>query len=155
MLCTPVKGHCATVLTDGSLAYDVLALDGKWGKDTSYWTQKWAFEAQKDYQIYIDSKISRQPSVNRKYLPAAMTSSWEFKLFKSGYAGGSNTIRVIQTLIGADPDGLFGAVSIARFIEFLYVKGYEISEKARNKNVMDESVVKAWQSYINKYWRGE
>ena len=80
---------------------------------------------------------------NKKYLSAASTTSWEFE---EGKCTGSNMVRALQRLIGADDDGFFGKASVAAFQKFLQKKGYY---KGAIDSSMGKQTVKAWQSFLN------
>lgn len=121
---------------------NVVAVDGSWGMATTRYTQKMLGTT-------IDGKVSKQPRSNKKYLPNASTSSWEFKL--TG-ATGSNMVKALQKLIGAEADGKFGRISVAKLQTFLMNKGYKISDEELKTPTMGPSTVKAWQKYINKYF---
>lgn len=118
---------------------DVLAVDGSWGMATTRYTQKMLGTT-------IDGKVSKQPRSNKKYLPACSTTSWEFKLVGGT---GSNMVKALQKLIGAEQDGKFGKNSVAKFKAFLKKNGYAISDGA-NLNATD---VKSWQKYVNAYFK--
>lgn len=119
---------------------DVIAVDGYWGMATTRYTQKMLGTT-------VDGKISSQPRSNKKYLPNAETSSWEFKL--TG-AKGSEMIKALQKLIGADADGFFGKGSVTSMQKFLKDKGYYTSNI---DGYMGMGTVKAWQTYINDYFK--
>ena len=118
---------------------DVIAVDGWWGMATTRYTQKMLGTT-------IDGKISSQPRGNKKYLPNAETSSWEFKLVG---AKGSEMIKALQKLIGADADGYFGKGSVTSLQRFLKDKGFYNSTI---DGYMGTNTVKAWQKYVNAYF---
>lgn len=110
-----------------------IAVDGKWGQAT---TRK----AQQVFGTVQDGIISNQPYVNRKYLPNAFTSSWQFKTGR--YSQGSNLIRAIQNRIGAKADGFFGPKSVKKLQHFLGVKV---------DGSMGPATVMAFQTWLNKF----
>ena len=118
---------------------DVIAVDGWWGMATTRYTQKMLGTT-------VDGKISSQPRGNKKYLPNAETSSWEFKLVG---AKGSEMIKALQKLIGADADGYFGKGSVTSLQRFLKDKGFYNSTI---DGYMGTNTVKAWQKYVNAYF---
>ena len=119
---------------------DVLAIDGSWGMATTRYTQKMLGTT-------IDGKVSNQPRSNKKYLPNASTNSWEFKLL--GYKAGSNMIRALQKLIGAEEDGFFGKNSVMALQRFLNSYGYDCGAVDGS---MGANTVKAWQRFVNAYF---
>lgn len=119
---------------------DVVAVDGSWGCATTRYTQKLLGTT-------IDGKVSKQPRSNKKYLTAASTSSWEFKLIG---ATGSNMIKALQKLIGADPDGKFGKKSVTALQQFLKKQNLYLGDI---DGVMGKGTVKAWQTYLNKQFK--
>lgn len=115
---------------------------GKWDKTTTKLSQKVLGTTQ-------DGIISNQPSVNKKYLPNAVTTTWQFK--DSGYKDGSNLIRDIQKLTGvpeAERDGLFGKSSVKYMQKFLKKKGF-YTKTITGTRKLDEATVIAWQKYLN------
>lgn len=110
---------------------DDIAVDGKWGKDT---TRK----AQKVFGTTVDGIISRQKYSCKKYLLNAYTSSWDFRT--SNFGNGSQLIRAIQARIGAVVDGFFGPNSVKKLQVFLGVPadGY-----------LGPVTVKAFQRWLN------
>lgn len=109
-----------------------IAVDGSWGPATTR-------AAQKVFKTTVDSIVSNQPRVNRGYLPAASTSTWEFK--EKGYKAGSSLIRAIQKKVGVDADGWFGPNSIKAFQRWLNVTA---------DGSMGPATVKAFQRWLNK-----
>lgn len=120
---------------------DVLAVDGSWGMATTRYTQKMLCTT-------IDGYISSQPRANKKYLPNAESPSWEFKAWG---ATGSQMIKALQKLIGADADGFFGRQSVIKLQQFLKNKCFYEGEI---DGYMGSGTVKAWQKYVNAYFRG-
>ena len=106
-------------------------VDGSWGQATTKALQKILGTKQ-------DGIVSNQPTINRKYLYSASSTSWQFK--KTGYSAGSNMIRALQKLIGAKVDGWFGKNSVIALQRFLKVKA---------DGSMGPATVRALQKYIN------
>lgn len=106
-------------------------VDGSWGQATTKALQKILGTKQ-------DGIVSNQPTINRKYLYSASSTSWQFK--KTGYSDGSNVIRALQKLIGAKADGWFGKNSVITLQRFLKVKA---------DGSMGSATVRALQKYIN------
>lgn len=112
-----------------------IAIDGKWGKDTTLKTQK-------ILGTYQDSIVSSQPMTNKKYLPNCYTESWKFT---SGKATGSSMVKALQKLIGATPDGFFGKKSVIALQKFLKKKGYY---NGRIDGSAGFGTVSGWQRYV-------
>lgn len=110
-----------------------ISVDGSWGPAT---TRK----AQKVFGTTCDGVISNQPMTNKKYLPNASTSTWQFK--HSGYRGGSSLIKAIQRRIGASVDGYFGPGSVKALQKFLGIS---------QDGSMGPATVKAFQTWLNNY----
>lgn len=125
---------------DYSKEEDVLAVDGWWGMATTRYTQKLLGTT-------IDGVVSNQPTANKKYLPNCETTSWKFKIFPGR---GSDMIRALQRLIHADPDGLFGRQSVMKLQE--YLKGLKFYDGSID-GYMGGQTVKAWQRYLNEFFR--
>lgn len=106
-------------------------VDGSWGQATTKALQKILGTKQ-------DGIVSNQPTINRKYLYSASSTSWQFK--KTGYSVGSSVIRALQKLIGAKADGWFGKNSVIALQRFLKVKA---------DGSMGPATVRALQKYIN------
>ena len=106
-------------------------VDGSWGQATTKALQKILGTKQ-------DGIVSNQPTINRKYLYSASSTSWQFK--KTGYSVGSSVIRALQKLIGAKADGWFGKNSVITLQRFLKVKA---------DGSMGPATVRALQKYIN------
>ena len=117
-------------------AKSTLEVDGQWGKDTTRASQKVLGTA-------VDGIVSNQPASCRKYVPAALASSWEFK--DNGYYVGSALIRAIQKIVGATQDGLCGKNTVKAMQKFLKTKGLY---KGLVDGYMGKNTVKAWQNYI-------
>lgn len=127
-----VKPTVAPVQSQPIQSSDKIAVDGKWGQAT---TRK----AQQVFGTVEDGIISNQPYSNRKYLPNAFTSSWQFKT--GGYSQGSNLIRAIQNRINTKADGFFGPNSVIKLQHFLGVKV---------DGSMGPATVMAFQTWLNK-----
>ena len=112
-------------------ANNKINVDGSWGQATTKALQKILGTKQ-------DGIVSNQPTINRKYLYSASSTSWQFK--KTGYGDGSNVIRALQKLIGAKTDGWFGKNSVIALQRFLKVKA---------DGSMGPATVRALQKYIN------
>lgn len=111
---------------------DKIAVDGIWGKGT---TRK----AQRVFSTLEDGIVSNQSSAMMKYLPACLSSSWEFvkpekvkygssliKAIQKEVGGltvdgvvGLKTIKGMQKWLGVDADGYFGAKSVKAFQKWL------------------------------------
>ena len=124
--------------TFGGKVESKLTVDGEWGKATTKACQKMLGTTE-------DGIVSNQSANSKKYLPAALESSWEFKT--SGYSKGSALIKAIQKLVGVViRDGICGKNTVKAMQKFLKNKGFY---KGTADGVMGEITVKAWQNYIN------
>lgn len=130
---TASGGSSAPSSTKPAPSSGKIAVDGKWGQAT---TRK----AQQVFGTVQDGIISNQPYSNRKYLPNAFTSSWQFKT--AYYSQGSNLIRAIQNRIGTKADGFFGPNSVKKLQHFLGVKV---------DGSMGPATVMAFQTWLNKF----
>lgn len=126
-------GGSSSTSSQPAQSYGKIAVDGKWGQAT---TRK----AQQVFGTVQDGIISNQPYSNRKYLPNAFTSSWQFKT--SNYSQGSSLIRAIQKRIGTTADGFFGPNSVKKLQQFLGVK---------IDGSMGPATVMAFQTWLNKF----
>ena len=113
-----------------------LAVDGEWGKTTTYKTQKVLGTKQ-------DGIVSRQPESCRQYLQGCLTTSWQF--VKVG-ATGSSMVKAIQKLVGVKADGKMGKQTVMAMQKFLDKKGFDCGTP---DGFMGEKTIKAWQRYIN------
>ena len=113
--------------------------DGNWGEKTTRITQK-------VLGTTVDGIVSRQPKVNRTFLPSAFTSSWMFYINSSNYKNGSAMIKALQELIGAKADGWFGKESVKAMQNFLRAKGLFDGVV---DGIMGPKTVRVWQQYIN------
>lgn len=114
-----------------------LDVDGSFGRLTVLASQKYFGTTQ-------DGIISNQPTVNKKYLEAAVKGVWEFK--SSGYKAGSSLAKAMQKKFGATIDGLFGKGSVTAMQKWLNAKGYNCGTV---DGYMGVKTVKAWQSFLN------
>lgn len=112
-----------------------VTVDGKWGYKTTLLSQKVMKTTQ-------DGIVSGQKTSNKKYLPNADTSSWEFS--KKGK--GSPLIKAIQRLVGASVDGIAGRNTVKAMQKFLKVQGLYTGSI---DGVMGAKTVKAWQKWLN------
>lgn len=108
-------------------------IDGKWGKDTTK-------AAQIVFKTYPDGIVSKQIAKYKKYMPACLSSSWEF--LDSGYKGGSQLIKAIQKWVGVTQDGLVGQNTI---------KALQRKLGCTADGIMGAKTVSAFQKYLNKY----
>ena len=111
-------------------------VDGKWGKDTTK-------AAQIVFKTYPDGIVSKQIAKYKKYMPACLSSSWEF--LDSGYKGGSQLIKAIQKWVGVTQDGLVGQNTIKALQRKLGFTGDDVD------GYMGAKTVSAFQEYLNKY----
>lgn len=124
-------------------AKKVVTEDGVWGVNTTKYTQKLL-------KTTVDGVVSGQRTSCKKYLPAANTKSWEFKIFGKGsamikslqkflklekcYAGkidglaGKNTVTALQKFLKAEKlytgkiDGIMGYATVVALQKFLNLK---------------------------------
>lgn len=108
-------------------------VDGEWGKATTR-------AAQRVFCTTIDGIVSRQIAKYKKYMPACLSSSWEFK--SSGYHGGSELIKAIQKWLGVSADGLCGPGTI---------KALQRKLGCTADGIMGKNTVSAFQKYLNRY----
>ena len=116
---------------------DLIDVDGIWGKDTTLKTQK-------VFKTVVDGIISKQNVNSKQYLQNASETSWQF--VESNKATGSNLIKAIQRLVGADVDGKCGRGTIKAMQNFLNRNGFSVGNA---DGYMGEKTVKGWQNYIN------
>lgn len=110
-----------------------ISVDGEWGKATTR-------AAQRVFCTTIDGIVSRQIAKYKKYMPACLSSSWEFKA--SGYHGGSELIKAIQKWLGVSADGLCGQGTI---------KALQRKLGCTADGIMGKNTVSAFQKYLNRY----
>lgn len=107
-----------------------IEVDGWFGKDTITKTQS-------VLGVAVTGQILNQPVSNRQYLPNATSGwSWTAKTYKP-----SDTVRAMQNLFGADPDGYFGKQTVKAMRRYLGLS--TLSSK------MDKAAVEAWQKWLN------
>ena len=121
--------------------YNVIDVDGWWGSDTTWWTQKLLGCS------IVDGIVSYQAKSDQKYLPRCTPyngngGSWEFNYAKCG----SNVIKAIQKLVGVDPDGHCGYNTVCAIQRFLIERGLYTGAIDGS---MGPGTVKGWQIYIN------
>lgn len=124
---------------------NVLVVDGWWGKNTTYYTQKM-------FGTVTDGIISSQPLSNKKYLPNINETSWKFK--SKNYTG-SDCIYELQTLLidcglyHDKHDRCCGKNTVKALQQFLTDIGYYNSTI---DGYMGYYTVRAWQQYVNDYF---
>lgn len=119
--------------TSTSSKSNKISVDGEWGKSTTR-------AAQRVFCTTIDGIVSRQVAKYKKYMPACLSSSWEFK--SSGYHGGSELIKAIQKWLGVSADGLCGQGTI---------KALQRKLGCTADGIMGKNTVSAFQKYLNRY----
>ncbi len=113
-----------------------IAVDGVWGYDTTLAVQRKLGLDRHDgvlshqYSGNLDAYIL-QDSVNE--------NGWEFVGRVSDV--GSNTVRAIQSLVKAEPDGIVGPATITAMQQFLGITA---------DGVLGKATVRAWQNWLNK-----
>jgi len=126
-------------------AKDVVDVDGWWGVDTTRYTQKM-------FGTIEDGIVSFQAKSNMRYLPRCTSTadrrygSWDFNYRRIGSA----MVKAVQQLVGAEADGQFGPKTVVRFKTFLQIKGYYSGELG---DVLNADAIKAWQRYLNDYFK--
>lgn len=114
ILYNSVKPHAPSKPSKPSKpANNKINVDGSLGRATTKALQKILGTKQ-------DGIVSNQPTINRKYLYSASSTSWRFK--KTGYSAGSNMIRALQRLVKATDDGWFGKNSVIALQKFFESK---------------------------------
>lgn len=113
-----------------------ITVDGEWGVMTTLFSQ----QIMKTFQ---DGFVSGQRTSCKKYLPNALSSSWEFS--KNGK--GSELIKAIQRLVGAKVDGLAGQNTVKALQRFLKAQSYYTG---KIDGIMGSQTVKGWQKWLNK-----
>lgn len=113
-----------------------IAIDGKWGKDTTSKTQK-------VLGTPIDGIVSNQLTSCQGYFPNVVRSSW---VFETRRMGGSVMIKALQNLVGSSSDGYAGKNTVMSMQKFLNNKGYNAGSV---DGYMGANTVSAWQRYIN------
>ena len=113
-----------------------ITVDGEWGVMTTLFSQ----QIMKTFQ---DGFVSGQLTSCKKYLPNALSSSWEFS--KNGK--GSELIKAIQRLVGAKVDGFAGQNTVKALQRFLKAQSYY---SGKIDGIMGANTVKGWQKWLNK-----
>ena len=113
-----------------------IEVDGLWGVMTTLFSQQ-------RMKTFEDGFVSGQLTTCKKYLPNALTSSWEFS--KNGK--GSELIKAIQKLVGATQDGYAGYNTILALQRFLKAQGYY--DGGALDGIMGSVTVKGWQKWLN------
>ena len=139
------EGSKATSEVKKTADDDKLTLDGKWGTDTTYMSQK-------VFGTYKDGIVSNQPKANKDNLPNCTTASWKFEATLKEYKDGSALIKAIQKYLNkleyykGEIDGWCGKKTVIAIQKFLKAKGFYtgiIDGIAGKKTVI------GWQKYIN------
>ena len=109
-----------------------IEVDGWFGKDTITKTQA-------VLGVPVTGQILNQPLSNRQYLPNATSGwSWAAKTYKP-----NDTVRAMQNLFGAEPDGYFGKQTVKAMRRYLGLS--TLTSK------MDKATVTAWQKWLNNH----
>lgn len=131
------------------VAGDYLKVNGIWDCDTTTASQIM-------FGLNPDGKISNQPMCNKKYITGTV-DGWCFKT--SGYQTGSNFVRKVQSFTGMSKDyidGFFGKGTIIQLQSFLADSKKNKRGKFYTGNVdgiLDKSTIKAWQKFVNEYFK--
>ena len=113
-----------------------ITVDGEWGVMTTLFSQQ-------RMKTFEDGFVSGQLTSCKKYLPNALTSSWEF----SAKGKGSPLIKAIQKLVGATQDGYAGYNTVLALQRFLKAQGYY--DNGALDGIMGSMTVKGWQKWLN------
>lgn len=135
-ICRPEYTDKSTVIPAKSATTNKLAVDGQWGKTTTYKTQKVFGTTQ-------DGIVSGQLKSNKQYLQGCLTSSWKFVNYSKN---GSSMVKAIQKLVGATVDGKMGKKTVMAMQTFLKSKKYAVGTI---DGYIGPKTIKAWQKYIN------
>lgn len=133
----------ATASSSAITSAKTTAVDGSWGIDCTY-------KSQKVFGTTADGIVSYQPKSNKKYLANCYTGSWKF--YSCGYSAGSELIRAIQKSLKAKGyytgaiDGWCGKQTVTAIQKFLKAKGL-YSDSIDSS--MGPNTVKGWQKYVN------
>lgn len=117
-----------------------------WGKAT---TEK----AQAVFGTAQDGIISRQPQINKQYLPCANEMSWRFYSQRTDYTGGSQLIKAIENFLynrgyyTGIIDGWFGKGCVTALQKFLKTKGFY---NGTIDGIMGSVTVRGFQNWLNK-----
>lgn len=128
-------GNAVPAGSGGSSAPGKLEEDGKWGKDTTWKTQK-------VLGTPTDGIVSGQLLTCKQYLPNCLESSWKF--IKGGK--GSPMVRALQRLVGAEDDGKMGKQTAMEMQCFLNAHNFDCG---REDGILGYKTAIAWQRYIN------
>lgn len=115
-----------------------ISVDGLWGIETTKATQMFLGSI-------IDGQISNQLISCKKYLPNAVTNSWQFN---SKGIGGSPMAKKLQIFVGADVDGYVGYETISKLQIFLQNRGLY---SGKIDGIAGILTVTGWQKYLNIY----
>lgn len=115
---------------------DKIAVDGKWGVDTTK-------ESQKALKTTVDGYVSNQLRSCMVYLPNMLSVSWKFKRLK---CGGSPLVKAIQRLVDVGADGYMGKDTVIKLQIFLKDKGFYSGKIDGYAGI---GTVKGWQMYLN------
>ena len=115
-----------------------ISVDGYWGIETTKATQMFLGSI-------IDGQISNQLITCKKYLPNAVTNSWQFN---SKGIGGSPMVKKLQICVGADVDGYAGFETISKLQMFLQNRSLY---SGKIDGIAGILTVTGWQKYLNIY----
>ena len=130
------KSTTTTNKTQTTTKPNELAVDGEWGKTTTYKTQLVLGTKQ-------DGIVSGQLKSNKQYLQGCLTTSWKFVKYS---ATGSPMIKAIQKLVGVKVTGKADKSTVKAIQKFLNKKGFDCGDP---DGFMGPKTIKAWQRYIN------
>lgn len=125
-----------------------LDVDGWWGSKTTAVVQQ-VLRDEFGY-VEVDGIVSSQEIAQKKYLPNAVPTSWEFV----EYAKGSPTIVALQVTLNnngcnaGDTDGIMGRQTVSALQRFLNERG--ASPQLDVDGEMGEMTVSAYQTFLNK-----
>lgn len=105
------SGSQSGVTSDESASGGMLDVDGYCGYQTTS-------AMQRIMGTTVDGVISGQPVANHDYV-------WAVVSIEHGY-GGSQLVRALQNLIGAETDGYWGRETSAKLQAYLFRKGYQV-----------------------------
>lgn len=115
----------------------VVEEDELWGQSTTRFTQI-------VLGLYtVDGIVSNQLNSCKKYLPNMLAVSWKFQNIPRG---GSPTIKALQKLVGAEPDGYMGIETVKALQRFLKKLG--LYDGAID-GIAGGLTVLGWQKYLN------
>ena len=134
-ICRPKYTEKSTVESVATTT-NKLAIDGEWGKTTTYKTQKVLGTKQ-------DGIVSGQLKSQRQYLQGCSTTSWKFV---KASVNGSAMVKAIQKLVGVKVTGKMDKKSVMAVQKFLNSKKFNCGAV---DGYMGTKTIKAWQKYIN------